>query len=131
VSERPLAALLEATGEPDPHAKGSVRIHAGGPVEPSVGLVIHSADYKRKATIDIDGRVAMTASREVLRDIARGRGPNKILVAFGYAGWGPGQLEREIADGGWFTAPEEPSLVFDAARDVLWREAMARRTRDL
>jgi len=131
VAEHPLSDLLIAMGELDDAAQGSVRIYAGGPVEPSVGFVIHSTEYKRDGTVQIDGHVAMTANREVIRDIAHGHGPKQVLVAFGYAGWGPGQLDGELADGDWFTAPEEPGLVFDSARETLWRDAMGRRTRDL
>jgi len=108
-----------------------VRIHAGGPVEPSIGFVLHSAEYKLDATIEIDGRVAMSANRTAMRDIAYGRGPKKFLIAFGYAGWAPGQLEGEIANGGWHTRSADLHLVFDSPRDTLWRDAMATRTRDL
>jgi len=99
-----------------------------GPVEPQAGFVVHSTDYHRTGTIDIDGRVAMTASPEVLRDIGHNEGPRKTLVAFGYAGWGPGQLEGELALDAWFTVPEEPGLVFDADRQKLWDELVKRRT---
>jgi len=72
--------------------------------------------------------VAITSSPEILRDIGQHKGPEKSLVAFGYAGWGPGQLEGELAQHGWFTAPEDPKLVFDEDRAKVWDEAMARRT---
>jgi putative transcriptional regulator len=75
--------------------------------------------------------VAMTASRQILRDIGHHRGPEKSLFALGYAGWGPGQLEGEIARHDWFTTPEEPKLIFDDDRENLWEDAMARRTREL
>jgi len=107
------------------------RIHAGGPVEPSIGFVLHSAEYKLDATLEIDGRVAMSANRKAMRDIAYGRGPKKFLIAFGYAGWAPGQLEGEIANGGWYTHASDVHLVFDSPRDTLWRDTMATRTRDL
>ena len=84
-----------------------MRLFAGGPVQPDAGFIVHSADYHRPGTIDIDGRVAMTANPEVLRDIGHHQGPRQSLVAFGYAGWGPGQLEGELALGGWFTVPED------------------------
>ena len=82
-------------------------------------------------TVEIDGHVAMTSSREILRDIANQRGPKKSLIAFGYAGWAPGQLEGEIAHGFWFTTPQDENLVFDDNRDDLWDHAMKRRTQDL
>lgn len=104
--ELSLAKLLEALGLDSTGIQGQVRIFAGGPVEPQSGFVVHSTDYHRTGTIDIDGRVAMTSSPEVLRDIGHNEGPGKKLVAFGYAGWGPGQLEGELALDAWFTVPE-------------------------
>jgi len=131
VGERSIAALLEATGHDDADVAGIVRVFAGGPVQPELGFVVHSAEYRRAETVDIDGRVAMTASRQILLDIGHNQGPEKSLFALGYAGWGPGQLEDEMARNNWFTTPEEPKLVFDEDRDKLWDEAMARRTREL
>src|SRR5262249_20217114 len=118
-------------GEEAPAVAGSVVIFAGGPVQPEIGFVVHSADYHRAETLAIDGRVAMTSSREILRDIANKQGPQKSLIAFGYAGWAPGQLEGELAHGFWFTAPEDPALVFDLDRDKVWDDAMKRRTQEL
>ena len=131
VGERSISELLEATGDNGAGIAGSVRVFAGGPVQPELGFVVHSAEYRRSETIDVDGHVAMTASREILRDIGQHQGPEKSLFALGYAGWGPGQLENEMARHDWFTTPEEPKLVFDDDRGSLWDEAMARRTRDL
>lgn len=131
VGERSIATLLEATGDNEPGIEGSVQVFAGGPVQPELGFVVHSADYRRAETLDVDGRVAMTASREILRDIGHNRGPEKSLFALGYAGWGPGQLEGELARHDWFTTPEEPKLIFDNDRGNLWEDAMARRTREL
>jgi putative transcriptional regulator len=131
IEERPIAALLAEMGQTDKDARGEIRLYAGGPVEPSVGFVLHSADYHRRETMAIDGRVALTRSPEILHDIGHGAGPAKELLAFGYAGWAPGQLEAEMAEHAWFTAPEDPKLVFDDNRDGLWTEALARRTREL
>jgi putative transcriptional regulator len=129
--ERPMAKLLEMLGEADTNVAGMVRIFAGGPVQPEIGFVVHSAEYRRPETVAIDARVAMTASREILRDIAHGKGPQKNLIAFGYAGWGPGQLEGELRRGSWFSAPAEPKLIFDEDRDKVWDLAFAQRTQDL
>ena len=131
VGERSISELLEAAGDDAAGIAGTVRVFAGGPVQPELGFVVHSAEYRRSETMDVDGRVAMTASREILRDIGQHHGPEKSLFALGYAGWGPGQLENEMARHDWFTTPEEPKLVFDDDRSSLWDEAMARRTRDL
>jgi putative transcriptional regulator len=131
LGDRPLAKLLEALGDKEAAVNGTVRIFAGGPVQPDIGFVLHSADYHRAETVDIDGHVAMTSSREILRDIGNQRGPNKSLIAFGYAGWAPGQLEGELAHGFWFTTPQDAKLVFDDDRDAVWDHAMKRRTQDL
>jgi putative transcriptional regulator len=126
LGQRPMADLIG-----DSAVSGNVDVFVGGPVEPNVGFIVHSADYHRAVTLDVDGRVAMTANREVLRDIADKKGPAKVLIAFGYAGWAPGQLEAELAHNVWYTAPEDPALVFDDDRDKVWEHATARRTQDL
>ena len=131
VGERPLASLLETLGEKETGAEGSVRIFAGGPVQPEIGFVVHSADYRRAETIVVDSHVAVTSTREILRDIARKQGPQKSLIAFGYAGWGPGQLDGEMAQRARFTAEEDLDLIFDMDRAKVWDEAMKRRTQDL
>ena len=131
VGERPTAQILEALGESVSGAEGSVRIFVGGPVQPSSGFVIHSAEYRRAETVVIDGHVAMTSSRDVLRDIAANKGPKKQIVAFGYSGWGPGQLEAELKADAWYTAPADVKLIFDDDRDKVWDNAMARRPRDI
>jgi len=124
----PIAKLLSALGIDSKDSEGQVRLFAGGPVQPDVGLIVHTAEYRRMGTIDIDGRVAMTTDPQVLRDIGHHEGPKQSLVAFGYAGWGPGQLEGELMLHGWFTIPEDPTLVFDFNRERLWDETMKRRT---
>jgi putative transcriptional regulator len=126
LGQRPMADLLGAKD-----TAGNVQVFVGGPVQPNIGFVVHSTDYRRAETLDVDGRVAMTSSREVLRDIADKKGPAKALIAFGYAGWAPGQLESELARNVWYTAPEDPALVFDDDRDKVWEHATARRTQDL
>jgi len=131
VQERSLASLLQALGEKDTGVAGSVRIFAGGPVQPEIGFVLHSPDYHGPETVDIDGRVAMTSSLQVLRDIANGRGPSKSLVAFGYAGWTSNQLEGELRQRAWFTAENDQRLIFDEDRDKVWEEATKHRTQDL
>jgi putative transcriptional regulator len=131
VREEPLASLLELLGEKDANATGQVRIHYGGPVQPELGFIIHTTDYRDAATREIDGRVAMTSSRDIISAIANSKGPNKSIIAFGYAGWASGQLEGEIARRGWVTAPADLALIFDEAREKVWDQAYARRTQDL
>jgi putative transcriptional regulator len=131
IGERPLASLLEMLGEKDTTVAGTVHIFVGGPVQPEMGFVIHSSDYHRPGTIDVNARVAMTASREILHDIGNNTGPKQSLIAFGYAGWGPGQLEGELARRDWSIAPGEPKLIFDEDREKVWDAAFAQRIQDL
>ena len=137
LTERPIAGLLaESGGQADQDAQdgtieGTIRVFLGGPVEPSYGFVIHSGEYRRPETLTLDIGVAMTATKNILRDIGRHQGPAKYLFALGYAGWGAGQLEGEIARHDWFTTPGEPGVVFDVERGQLWERALARRTREL
>jgi putative transcriptional regulator len=124
---RPIASLLEAFGADATGVSSSVPVFVGGPVSRNVAFVIHSADYHRNDTLDIDGRVALTDAADVLRDIGLGKGPHKSLVAFGYAGWAASQLDDEMAGGAWVTVPENPGLVFDDDRAKVWTDALALR----
>ena len=126
VDTHSIASLLQAFGADANGMTASVRVFLGGPVNPEAGFVIHDADYHRPDTLDIDGQVAVSAAPDVLRDIGLGKGPRKSLVAFGYAGWAPSQLDDEIAQGAWYTVPEDPALVFDDDRTRVWSDALAR-----
>ena len=126
-AERPVAALLTAVGADASGVSASVRIFIGGPVDPGAGLVLHSAEYKSTGTLAIDSQLALTGTPDVLRDIGLGKGPSKSIVAFGYSGWAPLQLESEVAQGVWITVPEDPALVFDEDRSKVWADAYARR----
>jgi putative transcriptional regulator len=131
LGERPIARVLGVLGESDSGVDGDVMIFEGGPVQRDVGFIVHSADYHRDGTIDVDRRIAVTSSADVLRDIGEHKGPKQYLVAFGYAGWGAGQLDDEVKLGAWFTAPADPAIVFDEEREKVWDKAMAHRQRDL
>ena len=129
IGEQPLASVLEALGQKDAEVTGSVRIFSGGPVRREAGFVVHSPDYHRPETVAITARLSITSSLAILQDIGNKRGPAKFLVAFGYAGWGPNQLEHEIEEHAWVTADADPALVFDEDRDKVWDDAWERRTR--
>jgi putative transcriptional regulator len=131
IADEAIATLLAATGDDDKSVEGKIPVVAGGPVQPERGFVVHSAEYHRAETMAVDGKVAMTASKEALRDIGHHQGPKKCFFAFGYAGWGPGQLEGEMVRRDWFTAPEDADLVFDDDRAQVWDHAIARRGQDL
>jgi putative transcriptional regulator len=117
-------AFLDGIGvEADDPPEGHVLLHAGGPVQPEAGFVLHTADYADAATIPVDGRYAMTAGQAIMRAIAEGRGPRRFLIAFGYAGWASGQLEGEMAGGGWVTSSAEEAILFDDDFATKWRRA--------
>jgi len=100
-------------------------VHLGGPVETGRGFVLHSADYfKAESTLPIDETVCLTATVDILRDIAKGSGPNKALLALGYAGWAPGQLEDEIQANGWLNCPANQELIFDPELDGKYTRAL-------
>ncbi|HUB11882.1 MAG TPA: YqgE/AlgH family protein [Acetobacteraceae bacterium] len=128
MGDRPIAELLRAIGEDPGDAKGSLTVFLGGPVEPSVGFVVHTRDYHASATLVLDDHLAVTSPRLALRDIATGHGPRKYLFMLGYAGWGPNQLEAEMSLGAWVTVSESPDLVFDTDRAKVWQAALARQT---
>lgn len=130
LGEHSLAQLLGLFGERDSSAEGNVQIFAGGPVQPGLCLVVHSPDYIRPNTIPVKDLASVSPCRQVLGEIGRRTGPQKALVAFGYAGWGPGQLEGELARNDWATATPDTNLVFDIDREGVWDAAMARRPRD-
>jgi len=99
-------------------------IHFGGPVESQRGFVLHTAEYTGKGTVAVDEQVALTATLDILKELANGSGPRNTMLALGYAGWGPGQLEEEIGDNAWLHAPFNEALVFDGDVDTKWQRAM-------
>jgi putative transcriptional regulator len=101
------------------------RVHFGGPVEHGRGFVLHSADYTvQESSMCVTPDFAMTATVDILQDMARGAGPARSLLALGYAGWGPGQLEGEIQANGWLTAPADPEVVFGLRDGEKWSAAL-------
>ncbi|MDA9975539.1 YqgE/AlgH family protein [Alphaproteobacteria bacterium] len=101
-------------------------VHFGGPVEAERGLVLHSTDYLRDDSMPIDATMALTATVDIVRDIAEGQGPNDVVLALGYAGWGPGQLDGEIQENAWLSVPSDRLLVFDDDIETKWDRAMAK-----
>jgi len=125
IDRRPIATVLAALGADAAGVSDSVLIFLGGPVSPNIAFALHSTDYHGSHTRDIDGRVALSDAAEVLHDIGTGHGPKQSLIAFGYAGWAPQQLDDELARGAWVIAPENPALVFDTDRAKVWTDALA------
>ena len=109
------------------NAAGNMPVHFGGPVEVARGFVLHSPDYtSRLQTLDIAGKFAMSATVDILEDIAKGEGPRKSMIMLGYSGWGPGQLEGEIGQNGWLTSDADPDLVFEVSDTSKWLKALER-----
>ncbi|MEM8743170.1 MAG: YqgE/AlgH family protein [Pseudomonadota bacterium] len=110
-----------------PPSLDAMAVHVGGPVEPGRGFVLHSSDYYvEDSTLPIDEEVSLTATIDILRAIARGSGPDEALLALGYAGWAPGQLETEFQSNGWLHCPADPSMLFDADIDSKYERAIRR-----
>jgi putative transcriptional regulator len=118
--------LLEQIGVEQSAAADDMPIHFGGPVESSRGFVLHTADYVQDSTLVIEDDIALTATMDVLKAIARGEGPQRRVLALGYAGWGAGQLDAEIQANGWLLVPADLDLVFDNDNDSKWERAMAK-----
>jgi putative transcriptional regulator len=120
-----LADLLEQLSiESGPDAR-QMRVHFGGPVETGRGFVLHGPDYTSSlSTLQVDERFGMTATLDILEEFARGAGPAQALMALGYAGWGPGQLEAELAQNAWLTTEATPELVFSEDDAGKWQAAL-------
>lgn len=100
-------------------------VHFGGPVESARGFVLHSTDYASSLqSMKVSDEFSMTATLDILEDIATGAGPKRALMMLGYAGWGPSQLESEIAMNGWLTAEADPALIFATADAEKWGAAL-------
>lgn len=120
-----LSDVLDQLAQDMPQGKPQMGVHFGGPVETGRGFVLHSQEYRSAMqTLVVDGGFALTATLDVLEDILRGQGPEKALLMLGYAGWGPGQLEGEIAQNGWLTADADRELVFDLPDAQKWEAAL-------
>jgi putative transcriptional regulator len=115
-----------------PANAGAVPVLKGGPVETGRGFVLHSNDfYIDNSTLPIDASVSLTATVDILRAIARGAGPGRAVLALGYAGWSPGQLEEELQQNGWLTCPADASLVFDTPLEAKYECALRKLGIDL
>jgi putative transcriptional regulator len=120
-----LRDLLEQLSIKSTPETRDIRVYFGGPVEHGRGFVLHDYGYHSSiSTLDVNGDFAMTATLDILEDLAEGRGPGKALMALGYAGWGPGQLEAEISDNGWLTCDADHDLVFQTSDKEKWEKAL-------
>ena len=127
LGEVPMAVLLKQSGLPSEGAKGSVRLHVGGPVEATRIVVLHTDDYTGPDTVKVGNGMAVTAEPSILQAVAKGKGPRRARFTLGYAGWAPGQLEAEMEAGYWIVVPSDAAIVFDDANETKWDRAMAKR----
>jgi putative transcriptional regulator len=117
--------LKQLKVDPVPPAR-SIKLCRGGPVENARGFVLHTTDWTGDGSLRVDEGLALTASLDILKAIATGGGPQQGLLALGYAGWGPGQLDQEIQQNAWLSAPADLDLIFDTKHDTKWRRALAK-----
>ncbi len=127
----PTAMLFNRLGLDGDGVEAEVEVYFGGPVDPERGFLLHSTDVLLRGSVLVDERVALTGRPEMLRAIARGDGPAQSVFTLGYAGWGPSQLESELARDDWFVIPADMSLVFAPDPAKSWERAAARRGFDL
>ena len=107
----------------DPGVAPNVGIHQGGPVEPQRGFLLHSLDWGGQDSLQVSNRWVLTATLDILRAIAEGRGPSRWIAALGYAGWGAGQLEQELCGNGWFATEGSEQLLYECDVDSRWAAA--------
>jgi putative transcriptional regulator len=117
--------LRQLSVDPLPPAR-TIRLCAGGPVEHARGFVLHTADWTTEGTLKVDDRLALTANLDVLKALAAGGGPELGILALGYAGWGPGQLDNEMQQNAWLTAPmPDPAVILGDDHAGMWRRVLA------
>ncbi len=117
------ALLRQLDVTPAPPAR-QIQLCKGGPVDEGRGFVLHTSDWTCDSSLTVDDDLALTASLDVLQEIAAGGGPRRGLLALGYVGWGPGQLDREMAENAWLSAPSNLDLLFDQDHETKWRRAL-------
>jgi putative transcriptional regulator len=103
-----------------------INLCSGGPMDNARGFVLHTADWTGEGSLRVSDELALTASLDVLKAIAEGHGPREGLLALGYAGWGPGQLDAEIQQNAWLSVPADETIVFDEEHETKWRRALAK-----
>jgi len=106
-----------------PGVAPDVPIHLGGPVEPQRGFLLHSPDWGGQDSVHVGDRWVLTATLDILRAIAEGRGPTRWIAALGYAGWGAGQLEQELCGNGWFATQGSDALLYECDVESRWAAA--------
>ena len=101
-------------------------IYFGGPVNLEMGLILHDAGYNIEGTLSISLSVALTSNKKIVADLKNGDGPDKFRFSFGYAGWGKGQIEREIENGDWLLMPADDKFIFSFQNSDKWQKAASK-----
>lgn len=123
--------LLEQLGVETEGDRIDLPVHVGGPVESGRGFVLHTNDYAQGSTIKVDETASLTATIDILKDIAEGCGPRQALLALGYAGWGAGQLDGEMHQNAWLSVPPDETLVFSEEAPLKWERSIAKLGADI
>jgi putative transcriptional regulator len=108
----------------EPEAR-QIQVHLGGPVQQDRGFVLHEPLGEWDATLKVTDRIGITSSMDILQAIARNEGPERTLITLGYAGWGAGQLEQEMAENAWLSGPAHPDILFETPDEERWKAAAA------
>lgn len=117
----------EAGGLHIPEEIMCMAVQFGGPVEPGRGFVLHTSDYfSADSSLPVTSRIALTATLDILRAMAKGEGPKRAMLALGYSGWAPGQLENEIQHNGWLHCAADDDLLFGTAHEDKYSQALAK-----
>ncbi len=115
--------LLQQLGIDNPLIGKKLYIRYGGPVESGRGFVLHSDEFIRKETLTIDKGIALTSTSEFFDDLSKGNGPKNSILALGYSGWGPGQIESELISNSWMTLRTDSNFIFDESVSNKWNDA--------
>ena len=116
-------SLLEQLGIDSSYTNKKIFFHYGGPLETGRGFILHSYDFIKKESIPIDYGIVLTSTIDFITDLKKGRGPKISILALGYAGWGPGQLEDELKKGSWLILPADQNLIFNTPDNMMWKAA--------
>jgi len=108
----------------EPEAR-QIQVHLGGPVQQDRGFVLREPLGEWEATLKVTDRIGITSSIDILQAIAKNEGPERSLITLGYAGWGAGQLEQEMAENAWLSGPADPDILFNSPDEERWKAAAA------
>ena len=116
-------SLLEQLGIDSSYTNKKIFFHYGGPVETGRGFILHSDDFIKKESMPIDNGIVLTSTIDFITDLKKGLGPKISILALGYTGWGPGQLENEISNNGWLSSPIDRNFIFEENSKRKWEKA--------